>query len=474
MNDRALTELFAATEPGGEPPLPAGFAEATLARARHSASRRRGAATAGGGALVLVLVAMLGVVPHLSRTSDPARADPAGPSLPAHFAELSRFTSRSVDQPAGRAIALYEYGDSDGPWQTLVAGADRDTYRRVDAPEDPWPEVLLSPDGRYVLYFKASRGTDEFRLLDLVTGRVEVRHSVEWMSNVGAGITMLAWSPDGRYVAYAVPHPPPNDGRAESSLRGSVSLRDVAILDVVHDTNVLVSLNTPVFGGAFSPDSQRLAVLADPESPMMSVDGKRVGTWVAPAISVDNVSRDMVLPVAWSPDGALLAIGLPPQGVAVGQGTYYGPSNTPIWFVDLAGTGRAGRTDLTGDLLGWRSPTSILVSTSVDEDLRRGDTGAQALVEVSIMDGSRTVLSRFPRSGRCSLTGRCTAYRIQLATNLLRQASIRPSAPDRGWWVPVVHLGSITLAAATVMIIVTIMALRPRRRARQRLPYRDD
>ena len=62
---------------------------------------------------------------------------------------FSRFTAGAADRPAGRAIALYEYGSPDGfnPWQTLVAGADRDTYRQLDTVS----QVLLSPDGTQVL-----------------------------------------------------------------------------------------------------------------------------------------------------------------------------------------------------------------------------------------------------------------------------------------------------------------------------------
>jgi hypothetical protein len=468
VDDQDLTALFRTTTLGEEPALPADFAASTLVRARRSMRRRRVVGAAGVAALVLALSAILGLVPGLSRTPDPSPADPTGPSLPAQFAELSRFTSRAVDRPAGRAIAVYEYGDADGPWQTLAAGADRDTYRRLDTVEDSSPDVLLSPDGRHVLYFKASRNTDEFRLLDLTTGRSEVRHSVEWMSNVGASITMLAWSPDGRYVAYAVPHPSPNDGRAESSLRGAISLRDVAILDVVNDTNVLFPLNTPVFGAAFSPDSQRVAVLADPASPIISVDGEQVGAWSAPSVPTSGMSRDSVLPLAWSPDGSLLAIGLPPYGVTTGTVT------TPIVFVDLAGAGGIARSDLTGHLLGWRSAASIVVSTFVEEDLLHGDTGIQALVELSIVDGSRTVLAQFPRADECWRTGRCTAYQIQLAANLLQQAGIRPSAPDRGPWVPVVQIGPIVAAVALVAALATIAVLRRRRALRHRRTARPD
>src|SRR5262245_16963586 len=114
-------------------------AEATVTPARRTLRRRW---IAGAAALALILVAVIVVVPQLGRTPDQT-----GPTLPTEFASLSRHTSRAVDDPGGRAIALYEYGDPDGPWQTLVAGADRDTYRRVDTDEDEAPDVLLSPDG---------------------------------------------------------------------------------------------------------------------------------------------------------------------------------------------------------------------------------------------------------------------------------------------------------------------------------------
>lgn len=454
MNDAHVSALFRdARDRDGqqstaeEPVLPADFAEATLARARRSVRRRRIAGTVGTATLVLLLVATIAVVPWPGREPDQTPAEPTTPSLPEIFPELSIFTSRAVDDPAGPAIALYGYGDVEGPFQTLVAGAERDTYRRVDTAEAVSPDVLLSPDGRYVLYFRASRGTDEFRLLDLTTGRSEVRHSVEWISYLDATISLLAWSPDGRYVAYAVPHPPVTDGQWEVVMRGNVPLRDVAILDVVNDTNVLFPLNTPVFGAAFSPDSQRVAVLGDPESPIISVDGIQVGTWPAPDMS--GRQWDAVLSLAWSPDGTLLAV-----------------SHMPILFVDMAGTGQTVSTRVAGGVLGWRSPTSIVVRTSVDEDLARGDRGVDAVVEVSIVDGSETVLSRFPRVANCTFTGRCKLWGIQLATKLLPRAGIRPSNPDRGPWAAVVPAGLIVAAVLIAVALVALVVWRHRARRR--------
>lgn len=353
MNDAELTALFATTEVVKEPALPAEYVQRTLTLARRSVRRRRAASAA---ALILVFVALLAVTPWQALLRELSPAEPAGqPSLPAQFADFSRLTSLAVDRPAGRAIALYEYGSSElfTSWQTLAVGADRNTYRRLDTNNDPAPPVKLSPDGRYVLYFHPSKGTDEFTLLDLTTGYTSVRHSVEWVSNVGASITMLAWSPDGRYVAYAVPAPPPADGTAESSFENGEAIRNLAILDIGNDSTVLYPANSPIYAAAFSPDSQRLAVQSGPESPIVSVRGERVSTWTLPPA----VSRPS--PIAWSPDGRWMATVLSPPTRPDGSST---SSDARIRFVDMTGTGATAPADLPYfTVLGWRSSTSVVV-----------------------------------------------------------------------------------------------------------------
>ncbi|GAA1799615.1 hypothetical protein GCM10009682_21550 [Luedemannella flava] len=439
MTDPDLATRFAAIETTDEPALPTGFAEQTLRRARRSQRRRR---ASGWAALALTVVAVLAVAPWQAWPQRPTPADqPDRPSLPAEFADLSRFTSHATDRPGGRAIALYEFGSSElfTTWQTLVAGADRDTYRRLDLPDNAAPPVSLSPDGRSVMFFEERTGTDEFTLLDLTTGRTSVRHSSAWASNVGASITMLAWSPDSRYLAYAVPAPSPNDGRAESSLRGGQPLRDVAILDVVTDTTVRYPANSPIFAAAFSPDGQRLAVQSDQNSPILSLRAEKVGEWLPPTGTADSA-------LAWSPDGRLMAV----------------QTNMGIRFVDMTGSGGTVPNSLRYDssVLGWRSPTSIVVEGSDD------DADTDTLVEVSVVDGHRTVLSRFPTTRSCEYgQHRCRPYRIQLATNLIADATIRPSAPDRGPWVPVVHAAT-TLGAGALGVALVLLILRRRRRRR--------
>src|SRR5262245_1043808 len=187
-------------------------------------------------------------------------ASTAAPTLPTEFAGYSDQTATFTSSPAGRSIALYEYGSAElfHSWQTLVVGADRDTYRRADLGDNEAPPVMLSPDGTQLLYLEQAR----FTLRNLRTGASSSRHLLPNLSNVGASAELLSWTPDARDVAYPIPEPPPCDGRAESSmdpLDGGF-LTDLALLDVVSDTTVRFSDISSPRNAAFSPDGSRLAV----------------------------------------------------------------------------------------------------------------------------------------------------------------------------------------------------------------------
>jgi hypothetical protein len=98
-----------------------------------------------------------------------------------------------------------------------------------------------------------------------------------------------------------------------------------------------------------------------------------------------------------------------------------------------------------------------VVLTNLDEDLARGDTGVMGLVEISIVDGSRTVLSRFPRADDCWLAGRCYVFRPQLATTLLQRSGLRASNPDRGSWLPVSDTRSMVLAGVVLVVAFSVV-----------------
>jgi hypothetical protein len=365
----------------------------------------------------------------------------ATPSLPATFATYSHFTSSVSGDPGGRAIAVYEYGDPDSgsTWQTVVAGANRDSYRQLpgrgdDRSAEPY---LLSPDGSHILFFHPSQGTDEFSLQDLTTGQESTRHSVPWVSNVGGALQMLAWSPDGRYVAYGVPAPPPGTGRADDSIVDGHVIAQLAILDVEHDTTVRYPAIEPVFGASFAPDGA-LAVQLDRTMWLGTLDGHQTGGFHLPD------GADLVSTVPWSPDGTRIP-------VATGESTY--------GFVDPRLAQPAAPTVLSGvTLLGWRGPSTVV---ALAQD---ASSGENQIVEVSLVDGRRTVLSRFPNPDWCGLFTTCAVYQIQLASGLLSSATVRGSDPDRGLSLPLFRAGLVV--AGTLLVVGLGLWLDRRRRFR--------
>jgi dipeptidyl aminopeptidase/acylaminoacyl peptidase len=361
--------------------------QASLGRAQRSTWRRGLVALAAAAAILLlgVLLPWPGNVVGAALPAGPTN----GPTLPRQFADFSAYTSHVKDRPAGRAIALYEYGSSElfTTWQTIVVGADRDTYRRIDLATDSAPPVLLSPDGTRVLYLRARTGTDEFTLLDLTTGRTRMLHSVEWVSHVGASVDLLAWSPDGRYVAYAVPAPPPADGTAASSFSNGEPIKQLAMLDIAADTSIRYPEISPVSAAAFAPEGQRLVVQTGTQSWIVSVRGERLRPLMLPA------GASLASSAAWSPDGRLLATIVAPRMRADDT---LSPADARVKFVDVTGAGVPVPGDLPYDnLLGWRSPTTVLVHSVPEGD------GVDAIAAVSIEDGQRTVLSTFSRSKFC-------------------------------------------------------------------------
>jgi hypothetical protein len=364
----------------------------------------------------------------------------AAPTLPDQFAPFSGFTAGAADRPAGRAIALYEYGSNElfTTWQTLVAGADRDTYRQLPTVS----QVLLSPDGTQVLRHEHDDEAPELTLQSLVTGQTRTVHTVPFHSNVGGGLELLAWSPDGRYVAYAVPAPPPADGTAESSFKAGRVIEELGILDLTTDTTARYPRISPVWGAVFDPSGRQLLVQTVQEGQIVSL----TGDVLRPVRLPDGAELDRG--AAWSPDGSRVA-------VPVDRG---GPSSA-VGFLDVA-SGQPLPTELDiWNLLGWRSPTSVLTWVWITERY------VDAIVEVSIVDGRRTVLSTFSTSKSCEYGMRqCFPYRIQLASGLIGSVGTRPSQPDRGPLPPAIGAGWAFLAGL-VAGVVTLVVLR-RLRAR--------
>jgi hypothetical protein len=431
-----------------EPPLPAQYVEQLVAAGRASVRRRRALATA---AAVVVAALVAGGFGMLRAGPAPVPADPdRAPSLPDRIAPYSSLTSTVSRSPGGPAVMLYQFGNGElfNQFQPLALGAERDTYRQLDAAEGarqirPW---LLSPDGTTAVVTDSRTAVEALTLIDLRTGR---RRAVPLPTATGA--YPVAFSPDGRALAYsAVPMPmrdPYNDVAAESRQTGVLVLVDLSTGR--HSTLGV----TPVVAASFAPDGRRIAVQTGPSVRIVDLTGREVRAVDLPAEHVLTTNA------AWSPDGRLLAATGSTLSGSAGAGVY----RRGIVFLDATGTGLPVPEPIEAEeMLGWRSAERVLAQVAA------GD-GPGELRDLPLTGGPGTVLSRFDAGSSCEFgTQTCQAYEIRMATGLLPSLVVRPADADRGpwpgWFTAGVTVAAVLLAAAVAMLVRRLVARRRSRR----------
>ncbi|MFE9693223.1 hypothetical protein [Micromonospora sp. NPDC005806] len=441
-----MRELFA-TLPDDPPPLPLGYLDSVLTRGRRSVRRHRIAAAAVWAVVVLLLAVL--VVPGV-----PFPVQPAGPArmpgLPDRFAGYSVLTSTVTRAPAGRAIALYGYGNGElfNMFQSLVVGADGNSYRRVDAMEERnRPSALLAPDGTRVLLGDDRGATGDLILVDLTTGK---RRSIPLGDSVG--VRLLAWSPDGRHVAYsAAPLTGSGEFGSVNVVEGEVARTGtLRLLDLSTGRSTEVPAIKPAWTAAFAPDSRGLAVQVGQQAHLIDVDGREYGNVPIPS------GRELAAEVGWSPDGRFLAT-MPwladgPFNGTTGGDTRHG---TFLWkvgdvkFVPLTnGSSPPAPVPDVVQLLGWRSAGSMVVAAV-------NAAGHTSLAEVQLGGGTRRTLAHFDTGSTCELgTQSCQIFDLHLATGLLTDLTVqRANRAHRGPWPMALNgvVGVVVLGAAFLL-----------------------
>jgi dipeptidyl aminopeptidase/acylaminoacyl peptidase len=382
--------------------------------------------------VLVMVVATAGLVLYARAIGAPVPVDPGHPAtLPPQFAPYSRWTADVTSAPVGRAIALYtQHCPGCETWQseTILVGADSDTYRQLSGPG------LLSPDGRQV----AQPATPPaLNLLDLSTGETRA------VATPLQPVSSVAWSPDGRYILYTILD------------------HDAAVLDLSTGRSVdLPGSGQPVLA-AFAPDSQRIAIEVGRAIEVFTVDGQSVRSLPL------GEAMDLAGSAAWSPDGRLLATvpGLsndlvpnplaPPRQIVFLDAVGNNPNPAPPVSI-------ANSPEMTKDLLGWRSPTEVLVG-----EAETNYTAQPQIVAVSLTTGERHPLATLtPYNG-----GEIFGLDFQLAQGLIPGVNARtPGDPDRAFRVAVVDTGFVVLGIVTAFGLIIFLNRGRRRRPRPFTP----
>jgi hypothetical protein len=297
--------------------------------------------------------------------------------------------------------------------------------------------MLLSPQGTHVAVGDHDIGGADLAVVDLRTG-----HSTLYPLPAGRSIVPLAWSPDGKRVAYQFSAEPTNP------YGGFPITGDIGLLDVQTGTAEAVPGASDVKTAAFSPDGTELALqhgALGGTLEVVSLVGDSPRVIPAPARVLDG-------PTAWSPDGLLLAT-TEAHTCPYGDLGPCDADRNDISFVDATGQGRrvpdALRVDVLDSygVLAWTGPGEIAV--------RAGNTLTDAgfnpdtywVTAVPLDGGDPRRLSAIPGGPNYGV------WRFQLASALLSDVEVRAASDiDRGPWpltlrVLVVLLTGVAVAA---------------------------
>ena len=403
-----------------------------------------------GGAVLLAGLA-LALLPGANAPG----TDRGTPTVPDRMAGYSHLTADVSDSPPGRGLALFQFGFGveflDFP-QAVVVSADGHVHRRVDLAEDragretqgdPAP-MLLSPDGTRVAVGDHDTDRPDIAVMDLAGGDVE-RHPVP----AGRSVLPVAWSPDGRHVAYL------GTSMATNPHSGVPIAGEVGLLDLVSGRAAPLPGGSAVQTVAFSPDGKELAVqrsdAAGGDLEVVPLDG--------------GTGRFLTMPeghrldglAAWSPDGAWLATSRAldicytlAEEQSLRCMTQRDAVPDTIAFVDA--TGRSGPTPEPldravagpGPVLGWTAPDRVVVQVPDPPPTVDADPDHHRLIEVSLDGAEPRRLSAVPTSGGAYGIGQ-----IQLATGLLADLEVEVADDaDRGRWPLWLRLAAALTAGA--------------------------
>ena len=486
--------------------LPAARLPADLWRHGRRRHRRRQAVVGVAAALLAVLVAVpvFGGLRADSRPVGDGGSAGTG-AVPSRLYDPWPWQATVGQSPNGPAALLVSGGslgytspDWPGMYGSKIGMVGRDgSYRmlryglmRMQASQD----VLLSPDGRYVvghvsledlLFLGGDR--PELTLVDLVTGSSSSLKLPDLAARRQTPFP-VAWSPDGRHLLLRGYAPPPAGSEPDAYLAGfdgpteaPSSMGSLWLLDLTTGrTSHLLDLGTAIPRyAAFSPDGGAIVVQAG--GALLRVETATGTSRTLAGLGTLGRFAQLAGAGAWRPDGNAIAV----FSVADGCDRYCSNQarNQRRWqlgFIDattgvaLPATGFDRVRGASARIAGWRSDGTAVLVRYLDAEHHPGPSidAPESFVAVRDVD----LLALAPGGGTRSLIERPenTIWDIDVASDLVTAGAFGGPAPEPSMfpvasWVYLAGAVSLTLAGVAGSVLVLIIRTVRRRRREQRM-----
>ncbi|MFZ0590784.1 MAG: winged helix-turn-helix domain-containing protein [Bryobacteraceae bacterium] len=258
------------------------------------------------GLLIVVLVGIASYrVRHAGRKT--LFAEPVPLTSAAGFAEDPAFS------PKGDQIAYSWSPEGDANSSIYVKLIDVGTELRLTRPPGTDTMPAWSPDGRYIAFYRNLRGHSGYYLVSTLGGPVRQLLQVEFANSyLGGALGRIAWFPDGRHVALALP----TRGSETLSEANVWSSRRIVRLDVESTEQMpLTRPSTSKLGDAelaISPNGKMLAFVQAPGAGAEEIYLLPLDRGGQPR-RLTNFGA-VYLGIAWSPDGKDLIFAMEQNG----------------------------------------------------------------------------------------------------------------------------------------------------------------
>lgn len=261
-------------------------------------------------AVLLVAALLVVAVRPLAAPIVPARSAPSPTSfgIPERI-DVPRWARKMTNDPPGRVAAVFggpsfafvDFGDNSRIGSIGPAGYRMSEHWWSTDEVHVGEEILLSADGTQLAWLEKS-----LRIVDFATGQsryLPLPNPGRFGTAGKKSSEILAWSPDGRWIAVAEVTFPPSESKPVPDWV-SLNLIDVKTGEYRRLASVTGKL-VRGHGLAFSADGQRIAYQGDNRLFVIDLNGNPITS------SALDPGAILAGKGAWTPDGSAIAVAVP-------------------------------------------------------------------------------------------------------------------------------------------------------------------